>query len=113
MTSAAAAAKDASHAANLTKIAAAKAKEKAARRMRREGRDEDAIVMYDHARDLYADTNLVYHEHGESKLAKEVLGAIKRCDAILSNIRHHGFLIQAIRYLSMPSRSCSVKDAHA
>lgn len=80
--------KDASHAAKLTKLAAAKAEEKDARRMRREGRDEEAIEMYDRARDLYADTNLVYHEHGDSALAKEVLGAIKRCDAILSNIRH-------------------------
>ena len=87
MTSAAAAAKDASHAANLTKLAAAKAEEKDARRVRREGRDADAIVLYYRARDLYADTGLVYHEHGESKLAKEVLGAIKRCDAIVSNIR--------------------------
>ena len=76
------------HSVSLGKLAAAKAEEKDARRMRREGRDEEAIGMYDRARDLYADTNLVYHEHGESDLAKDVLRAIKRCDAILSNIRH-------------------------
>lgn len=80
--------KETSRAASLTKLAAAKANEKEARRLRREGRDKEAIALYDRARDLYADTNLVYHEHGDSALAKEVLGAIKRCDAILSNIRH-------------------------
>lgn len=80
--------KDEQHAANLAKLPAAKAKEKEARRLRREGRDQEAIELYDRARDLYADTNLVYHEHGDSELAREVLGAIKRCDAILSNIRH-------------------------
>ena len=76
------------HQRSLAKLAAAKAEEKDARRLRREGRDEEAIASYDRARDLYADTNLVYDEHGESDLAKEVLAAIKRCDAIVSNLRH-------------------------
>lgn len=77
-----------SHDVQLGKLAAAKADEKEARRLRREGRDEEAIEAYDHARDLYADTGLAYHERGESDLAQEVLGAIRRCDAILRNIRH-------------------------
>jgi len=76
------------HTASLANLAAAKAEEKEARRLRREGRDEEAIELYDRARDLYADTNLIFHHHGESDLAKEVLGSIKRCDAILNNIRH-------------------------
>lgn len=76
------------HALRLSKLDAAKADEKEARRLRREGRDEEAIEMYDRARDSYADTNLVYHEHGESNLAREVLGSIKRCDTIMSNLRH-------------------------
>jgi hypothetical protein len=80
--------KEAAHAARLGKLAAARAEEKEARRLRREGRDEEAIASYDHARDLYVDTDLAFHERGESKLADEVRHAIARCNAIVSNIRH-------------------------
>lgn len=65
------------------KLAAAKAEEKEARRLRREGRDKEAIEAYELARMLYAD--LAY---GESDLAKEARRANARCNAITSNIRH-------------------------
>lgn len=71
-----------------SKLDAAKAKEKEARRLRREGHDTEAIKLYDRARDAYADSGLAFHESGESTLASAVLGAIKRCDAIVSNLRH-------------------------
>jgi hypothetical protein len=80
--------KDARHAASLGKLAAAKAEEKEARSLRREGRDEEAIESYDHARDLYVDTDLAFHDRGESDLADEVKRAIERCNKIRSNIRH-------------------------
>lgn len=80
--------KEAAHAARLGKLAAARAEEKEARRLRREGRDEEAIEAYDHARDLYVDTDLAFHDRGESELADEVKHAITRCNAIVSNIRH-------------------------
>ena len=76
------------HTASLGKLAAAKAEEKDARRLRREGRDEEAIESYGRTRDLYRDSNLIYHERGESDLAQDVLRAIKRCDTIVSNLRH-------------------------
>ena len=76
------------HAISLGKLAAAKAEEKDARRLRREGRDEEAIEFYVHARELYADSGLAFHERGESDLADEVKRAIARCDKIASNIRH-------------------------
>ena len=76
------------HAISLGKLAAAKADEKDARRLRREGRDEEAIEFYNHARELYTDSGLAFHERGESDLAAEVKRAITRCDKIASNIRH-------------------------
>ena len=75
-------------AANLAKLDAARAEEKEARRLRREGRDEEAIEAYDHARDLYVDSDLAFHDRGESELADEVKRAIERCNKIASNIRH-------------------------
>ena len=72
----------------LSKLAAARAEEKEARRLRREGRDEEAREAYDHARALYVDTDLTYHERGESVLADEVKRAIERCRKIESNLRH-------------------------
>ena len=76
------------HTASLGKLAAARAEEKEARRLRHEGRDEEAIEAYDHARNLYVDTDLAFHERGESELADEVKRAIERCNKIRSNIRH-------------------------
>jgi hypothetical protein len=63
------------------KLAVAEAEEKRARRLRREGQREEAIEAYEHARELYADTGLQYHDD-------DVMSAIRRCDAIVSNIRH-------------------------
>ena len=79
---------DARHAANLTKLTAAKAEEKEARRLRREGCDVEAIEAYDRARDLYRDSDLAWDGHGESTLAGEVRGAIERCVKCASNLRH-------------------------
>lgn len=76
------------HATSLAKLAAAKVEEKDARRLRREGRDEEAIEAYYHARELYADSGLAFHDRGESELADEVQRAIARCDKIASNLRH-------------------------
>lgn len=80
--------KNAAHTARLGKLVAARAEEKEARRLRREGRDEEAIEAYDHARNLYVDTDLAFHDRGESDLADEVQRAIERCNKIRSNIRH-------------------------
>ena len=81
----------ATHDVRLGRLAAAKAEEKEARRMRREGRDEEAIDAYDRARSLYSDSDLSYHKQGESALesalAHEVSRAIERCNAIARNIR--------------------------
>ena len=74
--------------AGLGKLAAAKAEEKSARRLRREGRDEEAIESYELARNLYVDSDLAFHDRGESKLADEVRRAIERCRHIESNIRY-------------------------
>lgn len=79
---------DTRHTASLGKLAAAKAEEKEARRLRREGRDVEAIESYEHARHLYADSGLAFHDRGESDLADDVKRAIARCDKIVSNIRH-------------------------
>jgi hypothetical protein len=69
------------------KLAAGKAEEKDARRLRREGRDEEAVASFERASDLYADSGLFLHEHGESELAAEVRKAIARCKKIVENIR--------------------------
>lgn len=79
---------DAANDARFGKLAAAKAEEKEARRLRREGRDEEAIEAYDHASDLYGDSGLAWDGHGESALANEVRRAIARCKKIASNIRN-------------------------
>ena len=76
------------HTVSLGKLAAAKAEEKDARHLRREGRDEEAIASYDHARNLYVDSGLAFHERGESELADDVMRAIDRCNKIASNIRY-------------------------
>jgi hypothetical protein len=62
-------------------LAAAKAEEKTGRRLRRDGKDAEAIEAYKSARELYAETGLQYDDD-------DVMRAIKRCDAIVSNIRH-------------------------
>ncbi len=59
----------------------AEAEEKRARRLRREGNDAEAIKAYENARELYADTGLQYGND-------DVMRSIKRCDAIVSNLRH-------------------------
>lgn len=71
-----------------TKLAAAKAEEKDARRLRREGRDQEAIDSYTRASDLYAESGLFLHAGGESDLADEVRHAIARCKKIVDNIRY-------------------------
>jgi hypothetical protein len=71
-----------------TKLNAGKAEEKEGRRLRREGRDEEAIEAYDRARDLYSDSGLFLHDRGESALASEVQHAIARCKKIVENIRY-------------------------
>lgn len=60
---------------------AAKAEEKRAGRLRREGKAEDAIEAYESAREKYAATGLQYVDD-------DVMRALKRCDAIVGNIRH-------------------------
>ena len=64
----------------------ARAKEKDGRRLRAAGNDQDAIDAYQEARELYAESGLQYSR--DSVVADAVMGAIKRCDAIVSNIRH-------------------------
>lgn len=66
---------------DLGKLAAAKDEEREGRRLRRAGRDEEAVDVYERARELYASTGLQYSDD-------DVMRAIKRCDAIVSNIRH-------------------------
>lgn len=64
----------------------ARSKEKDARKLRAAGRDAEALDAYTDARDLYAESGLQYSR--DSTMADDVMGAIKRCDAIVSNIRH-------------------------
>jgi hypothetical protein len=64
----------------------ARAKEKDGRRLRAAGNNQDAIEAYEEARELYAETGLQYSR--DSEIADDVMGAIKRCDAIVSNIKH-------------------------
>lgn len=71
----------------LGKLAAAKAEEKEGRRLRREGRDVEAIEAYDRARELYSDSDFAWDGRGESELAGEVRRAIERCNKIAGNIR--------------------------
>lgn len=67
-------------------LEAARAKEKDARKRRAAGRDAEALDAYSEARELYAESGLQYSR--DSTMADDVLGAIRRCDAIVSNIRH-------------------------
>jgi hypothetical protein len=67
-------------------LEAARVKEKEARRLRAAGSVQDAREAYEHARELYADSGLQYSR--DSTMADDVMGAIRRCDAIISNIRH-------------------------
>lgn len=62
-------------------LASALAEEKRARRLRREGKDAEAIDAYESARELYVDT-------GRQYVDEDVMRAIRRCDAIVNNIRH-------------------------
>lgn len=64
-------------------LAAAEAEEKRAARLRREGKDKEAIETYESARELYAATDLQYEDGGHN----DVMRAIKRCNAIVSNIK--------------------------
>lgn len=59
-------AREVRHAQMHATLAEAKAKEKEARRLRREGKSEDAIEAYEHARNLYSDSGFAFHELGES-----------------------------------------------
>lgn len=87
MTEATSQAGEDAHARSLGKLAAARADEKEARRLRREGRDEEAIEMYDRARDLYVDSGLAF-EYADEALADEVKRSIERCRKIIDNLRH-------------------------
>lgn len=80
--------KDTAQVVRLGRLAAARADEKEARRLRREGRDEEAIEAYDRASELYDDSGLAWDGHGESELANEVRRSIERCKKSVSNIRH-------------------------
>jgi hypothetical protein len=62
----------------------AKAEEKRGQRLRREGKDKEAIEAYEKARALYVATDLHHENFGNN----DVTHAIKRCDTIVSNIRH-------------------------
>lgn len=68
------------------KLEEARVKEKEARRLRITGSAEETIAAYEEARELYADSGLQFSR--DSTMADDVMGAIKRCDAIVSNIRH-------------------------
>ena len=77
-----------SHATRLATLATARAEEKKARRLRREGKNEEAIEAYDYARELYADPSFAFDSRAEEELVDEVKRAISRCDAITRNLRH-------------------------
>lgn len=63
----------------------ARVKERDARKLRTAGREQEAIEAFNHARELYADSGLQYSR--DSTMADDVMSAIKRCDAIVNNIR--------------------------
>lgn len=77
-----------SHETRLATLATARAEEKKARRLRREGKSDEAIEAYDYARELYADTSFAFDSRAADELVDEVKRAISRCDAITSNLRH-------------------------
>ena len=64
-----------------TDLIAAQDKEAEGRRLRREGHISEAIDAYTEARELYADKGFQYDDD-------DVMRAIKRCDAIVSNLKH-------------------------
>jgi len=68
------------------KLEEARTKEKEARRLRTAGRDKEAIEAYAQARELYADSGLQFSR--DSTMSDDVMGAIRRCDAIVNNIRY-------------------------
>lgn len=74
------------HAEQLRKLDAAREKEKEGRRLRREGKNLEAIAAYDRARDRYVDSGFAFDTGTD--MADTVQRAIKRCDSIVSNIRH-------------------------
>ena len=65
-------------------LANAKTAEKAAASLRREGNVEQAIEAYKNVRELYAETGLQYRNDD----ADGVMRAIKRCDTIISHLKH-------------------------
>ena len=67
-------------------LEAARTKEKEARRLRIAGNEQETIEAYEQARELYADSGLQFSL--DSTMSDDVMGAIKRCDAIVRNIRH-------------------------
>jgi hypothetical protein len=67
-------------------LSPARAKEKDGRRLRAAGNDQAAIEAYEEARELYAETGLQYSR--DSAVADDVMSAIKRCDTLVSNIKH-------------------------
>ena len=68
-----------------TVIEEARIREKTARSLRAAGRDQEALEAYKEARELYADSGLQYSL--DRTMADDVMGAIKRCDAIANNIQ--------------------------
>ncbi len=76
------------HEKRLTTLAAARAEEKKARRLRREGKSPEAIEAYDDARALYADTGFSFDSSADDDLVDEVKRAITRCDAIVNNLKY-------------------------
>jgi hypothetical protein len=70
------------------KLAAARADEKEARRLRKEGRDFEAADTYENARGLYADARDVCMDEGEDELALTMRQAADRCNRMAQNLRH-------------------------
>jgi len=73
----------------LGKLTAARAEENDAKRLRREGRNAEAISAYDRARALYDDSDLAWDADGKSDLASDVRRSIVRCQKSMSNLRSH------------------------
>jgi hypothetical protein len=74
------------HTRRLGKLKAAREEEKSARRLRREGREAEALASYGLARELYVSSEFAFDTGTD--MADDVQRAIKRCDNIVSNIRH-------------------------
>lgn len=75
------------HESRLLTLDEAKTEEKKGRRLRKEGKESEAVSSFSRAGDLYLDSQLAF-QYIDEQLADDVRAAIARCQKIIHNIRH-------------------------